>query len=188
MTKIKIEIKSRWTGSIIFEYEKENNTIKETLEEAVKAGASLDGASLDGASLDGASLDGASLDGASLDGASLVGASLVGADLEPIKNDLFAVLLPAISEISTLKAAIQNGEIDGSVYSGCCCCLNGTLCKNASIEVYNRLKKIRRASRPIEKFFAAIKPGDTPENSQFCKIAMEWIEEFEMYIQPPTTV
>ena len=26
---IKIEIKNRWTGSIIFEYSKENNTIKE---------------------------------------------------------------------------------------------------------------------------------------------------------------
>jgi len=33
---IKIEIKNRWTGSIIFEYSKENNTIKETLLEAVK--------------------------------------------------------------------------------------------------------------------------------------------------------
>ena len=33
---IKIEIKNRYTGSLIFEYSKENNTIKETLLEAVK--------------------------------------------------------------------------------------------------------------------------------------------------------
>ena len=31
----KIEIKNRWTGSILFEYSKENNTIKETVIEAV---------------------------------------------------------------------------------------------------------------------------------------------------------
>ena len=50
---IKIQIKSMW-GEVIFEYEKENNTLKETLEEAVKQGASLYGANLDGASLNGA--------------------------------------------------------------------------------------------------------------------------------------
>jgi len=48
---IKIEIKNRFTGSVIFEYTKENNTIKDTIEEAVRVGASLDGASLDGANL-----------------------------------------------------------------------------------------------------------------------------------------
>ena len=31
MTKIKIEIKNRWTGSVLFEHEKENNTIKDTV-------------------------------------------------------------------------------------------------------------------------------------------------------------
>ena len=51
MKKIKIEIKNRWTGKILFEYEKENNTIKETLQEAVKDGANLDGANLRGAYL-----------------------------------------------------------------------------------------------------------------------------------------
>jgi len=28
---LKIQIKNRWTGSILFEYEKDKNTIKETL-------------------------------------------------------------------------------------------------------------------------------------------------------------
>ena len=45
---IKIQIKSIW-GEVLFEYEKENNTLKDTLEEAVKQGASLNGASLYGA-------------------------------------------------------------------------------------------------------------------------------------------
>ena len=70
----KIEIKNRFTNRVIFTYECENNTMKITVEQAVKNGASLNGASLDGASLDGAYLDGASLNGASLNGASLDGA------------------------------------------------------------------------------------------------------------------
>ena len=77
---IKIQIKSIW-GEVLFEYEKENNTLKDTLEEAVKQGASLNGASLYGANLNGANLYGANLNGASLDGANLNGASLDRADL-----------------------------------------------------------------------------------------------------------
>ena len=50
---IKIQIKSIW-GDILFEYEKENNTIKDTLEEAVRQGANLNGANLYGANLYGA--------------------------------------------------------------------------------------------------------------------------------------
>ena len=54
--KTKIEIKSIW-GSILFEYEKENNSIKDTLIEAIKGGANLRGADLRGADLRGADLD-----------------------------------------------------------------------------------------------------------------------------------
>ena len=54
MTKIKIEIKNRLTGKILFEYEKENNTIKDTVVEAVSRGADLSGADLRGAYLRGA--------------------------------------------------------------------------------------------------------------------------------------
>ena len=70
MAQVKIQIKSIF-GEVLFEYEKENNTIKDTVEEAVKQNASLDGASLNGANLYGANLDGANLYGASLYGASL---------------------------------------------------------------------------------------------------------------------
>ena len=65
-TKIKIQIKNRWTGSVLFEYEKEKNTIKDTLLEAVKQGAYLRGADLGGADLGGAYLGGANLGGANL--------------------------------------------------------------------------------------------------------------------------
>ena len=93
--KIKIQIKS-FFGSILFEYEKENNTIKETLIEAIKSRANLRGAYLRGADLRGADLRGADLRGADLGcaylggadlgcaylrGADLGGADLGGADL-----------------------------------------------------------------------------------------------------------
>ena len=80
-TKIKIQIKNRWTGSVLFEYEKEDNTIKDTLVEAVKQDADLGGADLGGVYLGGADLGGADLRGADLGGADLGGADLRGADL-----------------------------------------------------------------------------------------------------------
>ena len=82
VTKIKIQIKNRWTGSVFFEYEKEDNTIKDTLIEAVKEGADLRGADLRGADLRGADLRGTDLRGTDLRGADLRGAGLRGTDLE----------------------------------------------------------------------------------------------------------
>ena len=79
---IKIQIKSRYFGSVLFECEKESNTIKDTLIEAVNKGANLKGADLTGADLKGAYLKGADLTGADLTGADLKGAYLKGADLK----------------------------------------------------------------------------------------------------------
>ena len=84
--KIKIEIKHYLTGAVLFEFEKENNTIKDTLVEAVKRRANLWGANLQGADLRGANLRGADLQGADLQGADLRGANLQGADLQGAKN------------------------------------------------------------------------------------------------------
>jgi len=78
---IKIKIKSIW-GSLLFEYTKENNTIKDTIQEAVNKGANLEGAYLYGANLEGAYLKGAYLKGAYLEGAYLKGANLEGDNLE----------------------------------------------------------------------------------------------------------
>ena len=55
----KIEIKNKWTDLTLFEYEKENNTLKETVEKAVYEGAYLGRADLEGANLGGAYLEGA---------------------------------------------------------------------------------------------------------------------------------
>src|SRR3972149_4661141 len=79
--KIKISITHWITGSVLFEYETENNTIKKTLEEAVSRGANLQGADLQGADLRGADLQGANLREADLQGANLWEADFRGANL-----------------------------------------------------------------------------------------------------------
>ena len=65
-----IEIKSRWTGAVL--YSGEHADVKEAVEAAVKAGADLGGANLRDAYLDGAYLAGAKV-GAGDDEAALVG-------------------------------------------------------------------------------------------------------------------
>jgi len=83
----KIEIKNWITGSILFEFKCDGNSILKTLLEAVRLkkdlqGADLQGAYLQGAYLQGADLRGAYLQGAYLRGADLRGAYLRGADLQ----------------------------------------------------------------------------------------------------------
>lgn len=79
--QIKIEIRNRWTGSVVFEYTKEGNTITETVLDAIRRGADLHSADLCGANLCGADLYGADLCDANLRGADLRGANLCDADL-----------------------------------------------------------------------------------------------------------
>ena len=63
--EVNIQIKSI-LGTVLFEFSKENNTIKDTLIEAVKQDADLGGAYLRGAYLVGANLSDADLRGANL--------------------------------------------------------------------------------------------------------------------------
>ena len=94
--QIKIEIRNRWTGSVVFEYTKEGNTITETVLDAIRRdtdlysadlcnadlrGSNLRCANLCDADLHGANLYGADLRDANLCGADLRGANLYGADL-----------------------------------------------------------------------------------------------------------
>ena len=69
------------TGKLLFELEKENNTIKDTLIAGIRSGANLRGANLRRANLRGADLHGADLLGADLHGADLHGANLCRANL-----------------------------------------------------------------------------------------------------------
>ena len=73
---MKISILNRFSASVVFEADIENNTVKLTLELALKSSANLRGANLCGANLDDANLCGANLCGADLRGANLRGANL----------------------------------------------------------------------------------------------------------------
>ena len=81
MKQIKIEIRNRWTGSVVFEYTKEGNTITETVLEAIRRGADLRGADLRSADLRSANLRDADLRSADLRNADLCDANLRNADL-----------------------------------------------------------------------------------------------------------
>ena len=74
---MKFEIKSRYSGAVLFALETES--LKLCVEAAIKQGADLRGADLRGADLRGADLQGAYLRGADLQGAYLRGADLRGA-------------------------------------------------------------------------------------------------------------
>ena len=79
--EIKISIKNRWTGSILFEYSSVDNTLAKTVTEALKGEANLREADLYGADLYEANLRGADLYEANLRGANLREANLRGANL-----------------------------------------------------------------------------------------------------------
>ena len=79
--QIKIEIRNRWTGSVVFEYTKEGNTITETVLDAIRRGADLRGADLRGSNLRSANLRSANLCDADLCDANLRVANLRVADL-----------------------------------------------------------------------------------------------------------
>lgn len=84
--EIKITIKNRWNGSILFEYSSVDNTLAKTVAEALKGGADLRGANLRGANLSVANLCGAYLSRAymvdsNLRDANLFDANLLDADL-----------------------------------------------------------------------------------------------------------
>ena len=79
--QIKIEIRNRWTGSVVFEYTKEGNTITETVLDAIRRGANLRDANLRDADLRDANLRDADLCDANLCGAYLCDANLRSANL-----------------------------------------------------------------------------------------------------------
>ena len=183
-----IEIRNRFTGDIIFTHECADNTILKTVTAALAEDADLTGADLTGANLTGANLTYANLTGANLSDADLTGAYLTGADLSgaklsgtnlsPIRDDIWAILSSAPIEVPALISALNAGKVDGSTYTGECACLVGTLAKVRGID-YNKFESLTaNANRPAERFFMGIRTGDTPETSQFSKLAHDWCVEW----------
>ncbi|CAM8810597.1 Pentapeptide repeat protein [Burkholderia pseudomallei] len=141
------------------------------------SGAYLRGVDLSGADLSGAYLRGVDLSGADLSGAYLRGVDLSGADLLPIKADFIEVISQAPREVPALIDALKAGRVDGSTYSGECSCLVGTIAKAQGCDVNSPQFTIPTdSSRPVERFFMAIRKGDTPETNPASQLALEWAE------------
>ncbi|HYE79188.1 MAG TPA: pentapeptide repeat-containing protein [bacterium] len=120
----------------------------------------------------------ADLSGAVLSGADLSGADLSGADLSPIRADLRSVLDVVPLEVPALRAAIVEGRVDGSVYQGSCACLVGTIANARGCDFGSIPGLVPSAHRPAERWFLAIRPGDTPERSQIAAITLQWVDEW----------
>ena len=107
-----IEIKDI-NGVVLFSHTAENNSIKITVEEAVKKNVCLTLADLEGADLEGADLDGANLRNTRLKDADISWANLEGANLEDADlswaNLEGANLEDANLKDANLKGAILNG-------------------------------------------------------------------------------
>ena len=153
---MKFEIKSRWSGSILFEGE--FGSMKLCLKAAVQKGAYLKGAYLEGADLKGAYLEGAYLEGAYLEGAYLEGAYLEGADLEG------AYLKGADLKGAYLKGAYLEGAyLEGADLKGAD--LKGAYLEGADLEgaylegALNGKEKIKipTITKPYTKILNAIK-------------------------------
>jgi len=81
-------------------------------------------------------------------------------------------------EVKSLLTHLREGKINGSVYSGQCPCLVGTIA-NIKKCSYKSIEGIEpNSSRPIERFFISIKPGHIPETSKKVKEIEGWILEY----------
>jgi uncharacterized protein YjbI with pentapeptide repeats len=134
-------------------------------------GANLTDADLGAADLSNAKLTGTKLTGTKLNGVDLTGTDLAAADLRPIRDDVWAMLSAAPKEATGLRAAITTGRL---VYRGGGGALLRTIANVRDAYVGTWLD----SSRPAERFFMAIRPGDTPETSQVSSIVHQWVDEW----------
>jgi len=113
----KIKIKSIF-GSLLFELECENNSIKNTIAEANNRSANLSGANLSDADLSGADLRSADLSGADLSGADLRSANLRSANLS--SADLRSANLRSanLSDADLSGADLRSADLSGADLSG----------------------------------------------------------------------
>lgn len=152
---MRIEIKSQWNDAVIFAHEQEGNTIAITVSKALAAQTVLRGANLRDANLS-------------------------CADLTVIRDDIWAVLSSAPSEVPALIDALKNGRVDGSTYTGVCSCLVGTIAAARGVP-FDSLEP--DSSRPAERFFLCISKGDTPETNQASALAHQWASEWLVTMQ-----
>ena len=197
---MKHQIFSRYNSAkVLYECELPDDTpsglaVSHALEKAVSVGANLSYADLSYADLSYADLSGAYLPYADLSyvdlfcanlfcanlyGADLSYANLSYADLSGAKNDFWEILIRAPREVAGLRAALVGGKVDGSTYQGSCACLVGSIANIRGVGYHALGNGITpNSSRPAERWFLAIKRGDTPDTNQISNLTVAWLDEF----------
>jgi hypothetical protein len=123
---MKIQIKNRWSGEILFEGE--FTSMREAALKAISQKADLSGADLSGADLSGADLSGVNLSGANLRSANLSGANLRSADLSG------ADLSGADLSGADLSGANLSGALNSELVQA-----QTLICAEGDLIVYKRL-------------------------------------------------
>ena len=118
MSKAKIEIKSWFSGDILFEYESDNATMKKAVEAAVDDNADLSGANLRDADLRDADLRDADLRDADLSGANLRDADLRDADLSGANLRDADLSGANLRDADLRDADLRDADLSGADLSG----------------------------------------------------------------------
>ncbi len=175
--KTKIEIKHWITGSILFEFETNNNTIAKTLERAISERADLRYANLRSANLSSANLRSADLSYADLRGIAFENLPITYINL--CSRDMLFIFEHLKAELPFLREKLIKGKVDGTQYAGECACLVGTLANaNGGLEkVCSTIPFYDKGTHnPGEAWFLNIREGDTPKNNDFAKHALLLID------------
>jgi hypothetical protein len=91
------------------------------------------------------------------------------------KQNILFILSHLKSEVPYLKEKLISGQVDGTQYEGECACLVGSLGKTKGVNaVCSSIPFYSKGLHNLgEQFFWQIRKGDTPENSEFSKVAVE---------------
>lgn len=148
---MKFEIKSRRTGSVLFEAEIECSA---DASEGVKLGLAVKAAIR-------------------------ARANLAGANLRVFKADMWLTLASSHGEIPALVQALREGRINGSQYEGECACLVGTVA-NARGVSFRAIEHNpdHPAERWFAMINPGDKPGDDSGGGFAAAKALEWAIEY----------
>lgn len=99
-------------------------------------------------------------------------------ELSDIKEDCFRILSAVPDEVPALIKAIDEGKIDGRVYTGRCACLIGTIANILNCYPHEIEGIDLDVTSPAERFFLLILPEDTPTTNPVSAMCKQWCEEF----------
>jgi hypothetical protein len=116
---LRIEIRSRFGGRVLFAHEKENNSVKATLEAGIRAGVDFYGADLSNAwlyraELSCARLPCALLSGSNISWANLIGANLSGSDLTDVDLSYTDMSAADMSKTKLINTNMEGATLDGA--------------------------------------------------------------------------